>query len=163
MELLSKPNFLLTLSELFSNLSAGWFGAVLILPGIWSSYDLQSNIVLFMFNIFYGFTCLLISYYLKELSYADWYSKNNTCCPKPFGIFLVGFLTCLLIYLRKRGVKWKKWLLLMWLQVLLFLLFWFQLLLHFFCFCFKKILQRLRKLKSKWVFWVSKVPSTKGI
>ena len=108
MELLSKPNFLLTLSELFSNLSAGWFGAVLILPGIWSSYDLQSNIVLFMFNIFYGFTCLLISYYLKELSYADWYSKNNTCCPKPFW-----YLSCWISYLfanilTKEGSKMEK-------------------------------------------------------
>ncbi|OGM24351.1 hypothetical protein A2715_02450 [Candidatus Woesebacteria bacterium RIFCSPHIGHO2_01_FULL_39_32] len=68
MKLSLKPNFFLTLSDLFTNLSAGWFGAILILPGIWTSYDLQSNLIRFTGSLVYGISCFYFSFYLKELA-----------------------------------------------------------------------------------------------
>ena len=64
-------NFLSTLSDFFVNLSAGWFGAILILPGIWKSYDVQTNVVIFLTNLFYGTISLYFSYYLKKLKNAN--------------------------------------------------------------------------------------------
>jgi hypothetical protein len=66
MKLLSNSRFSLTLSDLFINLSAGWFGAILILPGIWTSNDLQGNLIRFFVNAVYGITCFYLSFYLKE-------------------------------------------------------------------------------------------------
>ena len=67
MRVIPKPNFLLTLSDLFVNLSAGWFGAVLIFPGIWKSADFGANLVVLLNSLLYGVICLWGSYYLKEL------------------------------------------------------------------------------------------------
>ena len=71
MKLFISPDFLSTLSDFFVNLSAGWFGAILILPGIWKSYDAQTNIVIFLTNLFYGTISLYFSYYLKRLRNAN--------------------------------------------------------------------------------------------
>ena len=71
MRLYLKPNFLLTLSDLFTNLSAGWFGAILILPGIWTSFDLRTNTIPLFVNLFYGAVSFMFSYYLKEFSNAN--------------------------------------------------------------------------------------------
>jgi len=71
MKFLSKPNFILTLSDLLVNLSAGWFGAILILPGVWSSHNLYSNLVRYIVSLSYGSLCLYLSFYLKEKTDAN--------------------------------------------------------------------------------------------
>lgn len=71
MKLFFRPNFLSTLSELFVNLSAGWFGAVLILPGVWSSHNLNVNISVLLNNVFYGIISFVGAMYLKDLKNAN--------------------------------------------------------------------------------------------
>jgi len=71
MKTFSNPNFISTFSDLLTNLSAGWFGAVLIRPGIWTSSDLVSNVIKLLNSILYGTVCFYLSYYLKTKSYGN--------------------------------------------------------------------------------------------
>ena len=60
-------SFSLSFSDLLINLSAGWFGAVLILPGVWESYDLRVNFTILLFDLFYGVLCFSGAVYLRNL------------------------------------------------------------------------------------------------
>ncbi len=52
-------------SDLFVNLSAGWFAAALIIPPT-SKKTLRLNFWLFTFDILVGIFCLVVSFYFKK-------------------------------------------------------------------------------------------------
>ncbi|HBQ51304.1 TPA: hypothetical protein DD690_04985 [Candidatus Daviesbacteria bacterium] len=52
-------------SDLFVNLSAGWFAAALIVPST-SKKTLRLNFWLFTFDILAGIFCLVVSFYFKK-------------------------------------------------------------------------------------------------
>jgi hypothetical protein len=56
------------LSDVFSGLASGWFGTVLILPGIWQSVKLTPNQILILLSaqIICGILSVIISMYLRE-------------------------------------------------------------------------------------------------
>jgi len=54
----------IALSELFINLSAGWFGAALILPMTTGKFKINSSLLLI--NILYGILSLLIGILLRS-------------------------------------------------------------------------------------------------
>lgn len=58
------PLFLITLSDLFINLSAGWFGAAAIIP--LASKRITLRWKLLPIHIGFGIVSLLLSYLLKK-------------------------------------------------------------------------------------------------
>lgn len=58
--------FLLTLSDLFINLSAGWFGTALILP-VFLVQPLQLNILVLTTDISFGILSFTISFKLRRI------------------------------------------------------------------------------------------------
>ena len=59
------PAFLLSLSELFINLSAGWFGAAFIVPLSVESIS-KINLGILTVNVGFGILCFVIGYFLKK-------------------------------------------------------------------------------------------------
>lgn len=55
------------LSELFVNLSAGWFGAAFIVPVI-AKKQVSVNLGVLLFNLIFGIVFLIIGFQLRELS-----------------------------------------------------------------------------------------------
>lgn len=53
-----------TLSDLFINLAAGWFGAAIILP-ITIRSNIKLNFTLLLVNILFGIFCLLVAEFFK--------------------------------------------------------------------------------------------------
>lgn len=58
------------LSDLFVNLSAGFFGAIFIFPGIFGFRSLAELATLLFFNIPFGILSLVVASRLKEQVYA---------------------------------------------------------------------------------------------
>jgi hypothetical protein len=54
------------LSDLLINLSAGWFGLILIVPGLGGVKSLQDAIFLLTTNLFWGIIALVLAMKLKE-------------------------------------------------------------------------------------------------
>jgi len=54
------------LSELFTNLSAGWFGAIIIFPGIFIVRDVNDVLLKLFINGFFGIISLLVAFKLKQ-------------------------------------------------------------------------------------------------
>ncbi|HCR35840.1 hypothetical protein A2130_04570 [Candidatus Woesebacteria bacterium GWC2_33_12] len=71
MKFFAKSNFLTTLSDLFVNLSAGWFGAILILPSFWQSSNIDTNAILILLNVLYGTLAFFISWLFKDINYGN--------------------------------------------------------------------------------------------
>lgn len=59
------------MSDLCINLSAGWFGAMFIVPTL-SEKPLQTNIPLLIFDLVLGIVFLVISYKLRRLARKDY-------------------------------------------------------------------------------------------
>lgn len=60
------PVLLLTIADIFTDLSAGWFGAVLILP-IFTRIDSPPNILLLSGDFGAGIISLLTAYKLRKM------------------------------------------------------------------------------------------------
>lgn len=58
------------LSDVFSGLTSGWFGTVVILPGIWQSVNLSLTqiFILLSIQLVFGIVSLVIAVYLREES-----------------------------------------------------------------------------------------------
>jgi len=56
------------LGDLFTNLSAGWFGSILIFPGIYRSDDPATLLRILLINVAFGILSLQIAFRLKEQS-----------------------------------------------------------------------------------------------
>lgn len=61
----SKSSFYRVLSGVCGNLSAGWFGLILITPGVSTDFNIV-NIVKLTFNLFFGALFLWIAYKLDR-------------------------------------------------------------------------------------------------
>jgi hypothetical protein len=59
-------NFLSVTSDLFVNLSAGWFGAVFILPISFKRYKVNWKI--FTMNILSGIVCLILAVLFRRIN-----------------------------------------------------------------------------------------------
>ncbi|HTK03254.1 MAG TPA: hypothetical protein VL401_00600 [Alphaproteobacteria bacterium] len=70
MSLFTKSSFLITLSDLLVNLAAGWFGIILILPGIWQTSNFENSVIIIL-NLFYGIMAFLLSILIKDLNYGN--------------------------------------------------------------------------------------------
>lgn len=57
---------LVVTSNLFVNLSAGWFAAALIIPAT-SKKKAQLNFWIFTVDLLFGILCLVVAYYLGKL------------------------------------------------------------------------------------------------
>lgn len=64
MKLIKNSDFLTIVSDLFINLSAGWFGAIIILPNL---FNLKSilNLAVLLTNLLFGIISILIAFKLK--------------------------------------------------------------------------------------------------
>jgi hypothetical protein len=62
----TKQNFILTTADLLVNLSAGWFGVLLIFPQTWITNNWMVNIGVILQNLIYGTVVFLYSIYLKD-------------------------------------------------------------------------------------------------
>lgn len=71
MKFFVKSNFLTTLSDLFVNLSAGWFGSILILPSFWQSSNIDTNAIMVLLNLLYGTTAFFLSWLIKDINYGN--------------------------------------------------------------------------------------------
>ena len=69
MSVSNSPEQLEVLSDLFTNLSAGWFGTILIFPGIFRSDDPITMLRILLVNIAFGILSLQIAFRLKEQSH----------------------------------------------------------------------------------------------
>ncbi len=58
------------LGELFTNLAAGFFGSLLIFPGVLGIHTIADIAALLLINLPSGILCLLIAFRLKEAAYA---------------------------------------------------------------------------------------------
>ena len=61
------PLWAIILSDLFVNLSAGWFGAALIVPTV-AKKKASINAGILLFNLIFGIVFLIIGFQLRELS-----------------------------------------------------------------------------------------------
>ena len=59
------PVLYLTISDVFANLSAGWFGAALIVP-TFSNAPLSFDFSILITDVFFGIVCFMIAYYFKK-------------------------------------------------------------------------------------------------
>lgn len=57
--------FLLTLANIFDNLSAGWFGAAFIVP-TFSGGPLSFNLPILIIDVVSGTVCFIIAYILRK-------------------------------------------------------------------------------------------------
>lgn len=57
--------FLLTLANVFDNLSAGWFGAALIVP-VFSGGPTSFNLLALISDLTSGMVCFVIAYKLRK-------------------------------------------------------------------------------------------------
>lgn len=60
------PLWAVVLSDLFINLSAGWFGAALIVPAV-AKKKTVINLGILLFNLIFGIVFLIIGFQLREL------------------------------------------------------------------------------------------------
>lgn len=60
------PTFLTVVSELFVNLSAGWFGAALIVP-VTSKAPKEINLWILTFNFLIGIFLLIVAFEFRQL------------------------------------------------------------------------------------------------
>ena len=60
------PFWFVIISNLFVNLSAGWFAAALIIPAT-SKKKLKLNFWLFTTDLLFGIICLVIAFYLGKI------------------------------------------------------------------------------------------------
>ncbi|MEK7617105.1 MAG: hypothetical protein AAB414_03550 [Patescibacteria group bacterium] len=60
------PYWFVIISNLFINLSAGWFAAALIIPAT-SKRTVKLNFWLFTVDILFGILCLVVAFYLGKL------------------------------------------------------------------------------------------------
>ncbi len=61
-----------TLAEVFGNLAAGWFGSIIVFPGIWSIVDQSVLLRQLFFAFAFGTLSILLSSRLrKEAQYAN--------------------------------------------------------------------------------------------
>lgn len=58
--------FLAVLSDLFINLSAGWFGVVVIVPNFTKEKGIKKFLILTI-DIAFAIVCLVISYLLRRI------------------------------------------------------------------------------------------------
>lgn len=58
--------FLLTLANIFDNLSAGWFGAALIIPAF-SGELISFSFPILITDIIFGTVCFIMAYRLRKL------------------------------------------------------------------------------------------------
>lgn len=58
--------FLQTLASIFDNLSAGWFGAALIVPAF-SGELISFNFSILITDIIFGTVCFVVAYRLRKL------------------------------------------------------------------------------------------------
>ena len=59
------------ISDLLTNLAAGWLATIVIFPGIWNSRDAAEIYLVLFSNIFFGMVSLIIAVILKkEAKYA---------------------------------------------------------------------------------------------
>ncbi len=56
------------LSELFTDMAAGWFGTILIYPGIWINRPFTENILVLLLNFLCGIFSLVIAFRLRKES-----------------------------------------------------------------------------------------------
>ena len=61
---------LATIGELFTNLAAGFFGSLIVFPGLFGIHSVTDIAALLFINLPSGILCLLISFRLKEIAYA---------------------------------------------------------------------------------------------
>lgn len=59
------------LSDLFTNLSSGWFGIILISPGIFGIPSLGEFLKVLTINLPFGILSLVMAGYLKEKSHGS--------------------------------------------------------------------------------------------
>jgi len=64
------PRKIEVLSEIFANLSAGYFGVILFSPGLFGLPSFLSLIKILTLNLPLGILSMYIAMYLKEKSYA---------------------------------------------------------------------------------------------
>lgn len=60
------PAFLTALGDIFLNLSAGWFGAAIIIPGTYPR-NARVNLLYVMINLSFGCAALVFGYQLRIL------------------------------------------------------------------------------------------------
>lgn len=68
MKLFSKKTILEVLASMFINLTSGWFGVVLITPGLFGASSLNEYLRLLIVNLPFGIVGLIISIILSERS-----------------------------------------------------------------------------------------------
>lgn len=68
MMLVSKKTALEITSSMFVNLTSGWFGVVLIVPGVFSVSSVGEYFKLLTINVPFGIVGLIIAMYLLERS-----------------------------------------------------------------------------------------------
>ena len=68
MKLFSAKSFLEVVSGIFVNLTSGWFGVLLVVPGFLKDLSLQEYIQLLTQNLPFGLVGLIISIILTEKS-----------------------------------------------------------------------------------------------
>lgn len=59
------PYLLLTISDVFTNLSAGWFGAAFIVP-TFSNLPITFNFSILITDLIFGIFCFVVAYILKK-------------------------------------------------------------------------------------------------
>lgn len=60
------PQKIEIISDLFTNLAAGWYGSIIIFPGIFQIKTLSEILNLLFISITFGTLSLCIAFYFKE-------------------------------------------------------------------------------------------------